>query len=80
MDVPVTVWLAVLGVIVVMLAIDLFAHRDAHVITAKEAAAWSGVWVAMGLGFGLLIWATSGAEFAGQYYAACGPCTSCWRT
>ncbi len=69
MDVPVTIWLAVLGVIVVMLAIDLFAHRDAHVITAREAAIWSAVWVAMGIGFGLIILATSGAEFAGQYYA-----------
>jgi tellurite resistance protein TerC len=67
--VPLTIWLAVLGVIVVMLAIDLFAHRDAHVISAKEAAIWSGIWVAMGLGFGVIIWATAGAEFAGQYYA-----------
>lgn len=66
---PVTIWLAVLGVIVVMLAIDLFAHRDAHVITAREAATWSVVWVAMGIGFGLIILVTSGAEFAGQYYA-----------
>ena len=53
MDVPLTVWLAVLGVILVMLAIDLFAHRAAHVISAKEAAAWSVVWVTIGLGFGL---------------------------
>jgi tellurite resistance protein TerC len=69
MDVPLTIWLAVLGVIVVMLAIDLFAHRDAHVISAKEAAIWSAIWVAMGVGFGMIIWATAGAEFAGQYYA-----------
>jgi tellurite resistance protein TerC len=69
MDVPLTIWLAVLGVIVVMLAIDLFAHRDAHVFTAKQAAIWSAVWVAMGIGFGLIIWATAGGEFAGQYYA-----------
>jgi TerC family integral membrane protein len=69
MDVPLTVWLAVLGVIVAMLALDLFAHRDAHVISAREAAVWSGVWVAMGVGFGAIIWATWGAELAGQYYA-----------
>jgi tellurite resistance protein TerC len=69
MDVPLTIWLAVLGVIVAMLAIDLFAHRDAHVISAKEAAIWSAIWVAMGIGFGVIIWATAGAEFAGQYYA-----------
>ncbi len=69
MDVSLTIWLAVLAVIVAMLAIDLFAHRDAHIITAREAAIWSAIWVATGVGFGLIIWATSGAEFAGQYYA-----------
>ena len=34
MDVSLTIWFAVLGMIVVMLAIDLVARRDAHVITA----------------------------------------------
>jgi tellurite resistance protein TerC len=68
MDVPLTIWLAVLGVIVAMLAIDLFAHRDAHVIHVREAAAWSAVWVALGIGFGLVVWVTAGAEFAGQYF------------
>jgi tellurite resistance protein TerC len=69
MDIPLTIWLAVLGVIVAMLMLDLFAHRRAHVIGVREAAAWSAAWVALGIGFGLIIWATSGAELAGQYYA-----------
>lgn len=69
MDVSVTVWVAVLAVIVTMLAIDLFAHRDAHVISAREAAAWSLVWVAMGVGFGVIVWQAWGAEPAGQYVA-----------
>ena len=43
MDVPFWLWAAVIGVIVVMLAVDLFAHRNAHVIRVREAAAWSGV-------------------------------------
>jgi tellurite resistance protein TerC len=68
-DVSLGIWLAVLAVIVVMLAIDLIAHRDAHIISAREAALWSAIWVAMGVGFGLLLWATSGAELAGQYFA-----------
>ena len=29
-----------------MLALDLFAHRKAHVIGVREAAVWSAVWVA----------------------------------
>lgn len=69
MDVSVTVWMAILAVIVAMLAIDLFAHRDAHVISAREAAAWSLVWVAMGVGFGVIVWQAWGAESAGQYFA-----------
>ena len=69
MNVPWWAWLAVLAVILLMLAIDLFAHRDAHVIGVREAAAWSGLWVALGVGFGVVIWRWAGGEFAAQYYA-----------
>ncbi|MBB3724144.1 TerC family protein [Nonomuraea dietziae] len=69
MDVPFWAWPAVLGVIAVMLAIDLFTHRRAHVVGIREAALWSAIWVALGLGFGAVIWWWQGAEFAGQYFA-----------
>lgn len=69
MTVPFWAWLAVLGFIVGMLAVDLFAHRRAHVIEVREAALWSAIWVAIGVGFGVLIWVTSGAEFGQQYFA-----------
>jgi len=69
MDVPFWVWLAVLAVIVAMLAVDLFAHRRAHVIGVREAAAWSGVWVATGAAFGGIVWWAYGAEAGQQYYA-----------
>jgi tellurite resistance protein TerC len=68
-NVPLWAWLAVLGVILAMLAIDLVAHRKAHVIGVKEAAAWSVFWVALGVGFGLIVGRIWGAEFASQYYA-----------
>jgi tellurite resistance protein TerC len=68
-DVPFWIWASVLGFIVVMLAVDLFAHRRAHVIGVKEAAAWSGVWVAFGVAFGALVWWVWGAEFGQQYFA-----------
>ena len=45
MSVPLWAWFVVLGVIVAMLAVDLVAHRKAHVIGVREAAAWSIVWV-----------------------------------
>lgn len=44
MNVPFWIWAAVLAFIVVILAIDLFAHGHAHVIGVREAAVWSGVW------------------------------------
>ena len=69
MDVPLWLWFAVLGVIVVMLAIDLFAHRHASVIEFKEAAAWSALWVSLGLGFGVYIWFEFGSEFGQQYFS-----------
>jgi tellurite resistance protein TerC len=62
-------WAAVLGVILVMLAVDLFAHRKAHVVGVREAAAWSGLWVALGIGFGAIVWWVWGGEFAAQYFA-----------
>lgn len=68
MNVPLWGWLAVLGVILAMLAVDLLAHRRAHVIGVREAAVWSAVWVAAGIGFGTLIWSVYGAERGGQYF------------
>ena len=69
MSVPLWAWFAVLGLILAMLALDLLAHRRAHVIGVREAAAWSAVWVALGVGFGALVWWRYGAEFGQQYFA-----------
>jgi len=69
MDVPLWAWFAVLGFIVTMLLVDLVAHRRAHVIGVREAAAWSAVWVAAGVAFGVLVWRFYGAEYGQQYFA-----------
>lgn len=69
MDVPLWIWLAVLGGIVAVLALDLLAHRSAHVIGVREAAAWSALWVAVGVGFGIGVWQVAGAELGRQYFA-----------
>jgi tellurite resistance protein TerC len=68
-DVSLSLWLAVLGLIVGMLAVDLFAHRRAHVIGVHEAAAWSAVWVVIGIAFGAWVWWAHGAELGQQYFA-----------
>lgn len=47
--VPVWGWVALTVAIAAMLALDLFLHRDNHVIGFQEAAVWSAVWVGAGL-------------------------------
>lgn len=65
-------WAAFLALVLVMLALDLGVfHRKAREVTLKEAAAWSGVWVALAGCFNLGIYALFGAtpalEFATGY-------------
>jgi tellurite resistance protein TerC len=69
MDVPLWAWAAVLAVILVMLTVDLLTHRKAHVVSVKEAAAWSAVWVSLGLAFGAVVWWAYGAQAGGEYFA-----------
>jgi tellurite resistance protein TerC len=68
--VPLWAWLAFAAVVVVMLAIDLLAHRRDHVIGFREAAAWSGVWVGVSLVFALVVGLTLGADPAVQFTTA----------
>ena len=63
------VWVALMVGVAAMLAIDLFLHRDNHVIGFREAAVWSAIWIAAGLAFGAVLWLWQGGETAGTYYA-----------
>lgn len=69
MDVSLWVWGALLGLVLVMLAVDLFMHRKAHIIGVREAAIWSAIWVSIGLAVGGAIWWYFGSEFGLQYFA-----------
>jgi tellurite resistance protein TerC len=69
MNVPLWAWFAVFAIILLMLAIDLIAHRTAHIIGVREAAAWSVFWVASGVSFGGIVWWLFGPEFGQQYFA-----------
>jgi tellurite resistance protein TerC len=63
-------WAAFVGLILGLLALDLFVfHKDAHVVSIKEAAAWSVVWVTLGLIFGGFVWAWLGPVSGGEYFA-----------
>ncbi len=68
-DVPLWLWASVIGLILAMLAVDLFAHRGERVVSLREAGGWSALWVTIGLGFGAFVWSRFGTEAAGEYYA-----------
>jgi tellurite resistance protein TerC len=70
MSVPLWAWAAFVAFVVAVLALDLFVlHRRAHEVSLSEAGAWSAVWVALGLGFGGLLWAWDGGDTAQAYLA-----------
>ena len=67
MNVSLTTWGLLLAFVFAMLLLDLFLHRGHHEIKFKEAAIWSSIWIACGLGVGALIWMQYGSEFGLQY-------------
>jgi tellurite resistance protein TerC len=69
-DVPFYAWIILVGAITAMLVIDLLlVHRTAHVITIREAAIESAIWISIGLLFGLVMLWWQGGQAAGEYYA-----------
>jgi tellurite resistance protein TerC len=62
------VWFALGGFVLVAAFIDLFVlNRNAHVVSIREAAAYTAVWVSLGLGFTFVLWASQGGQAAGEY-------------
>ena len=50
-------WAGFIVFVLLMLALDLGVfHRQAHVVTVKEALAWSAVWVSLGLSFAVFVY------------------------
>ncbi|WP_425613464.1 TerC family protein [Anatilimnocola sp. NA78] len=50
-------WVGFVCFVLLMLALDLGVfHRQAHVISIKEAVAWTGVWVSLGLTFAVFVY------------------------
>ncbi|MGX8904281.1 TerC family protein [Streptomyces netropsis] len=70
LEVPFWLWGAFAATVVVSLAVDLLAHRSAHVIGFKEAAAWSGLWVGLALIFGAVVFLVLGTTAGTEYTTA----------
>ena len=70
LDVTTTAWLATVGLIAALFAIDLIASGgEAHVVGFREAVGWSVFYIAVALGFGVVFGFIAGWEFGGQYFA-----------
>ena len=70
MNVPLWAWFGLVAFILVMLAVDLLAHRKAHVIEFKEAAWWSALWIGLSLGFAVLLAVTLGSTAGVEFTTA----------
>ena len=68
--VPWWAWAAFGAVVLILLAIDLLAHRGAHIIGFKEAAWWSALWVGVAIIFGIVVFFTLGTTAGVEYTTA----------
>ena len=63
-------WLAVVGVVLALFALDLYlAVRRPHAVGLGEAAVWSACYIAVAIGFGLVLWPLAGGHLAAEYLA-----------
>ncbi len=66
----VLVWSVVGAAVLALLVVDLVVFSGGkHEVSLKEAGIWSAVWLAVGLGFALVVWALEDGQHAGGYLA-----------
>ncbi len=64
-----TLWIVTVAFVAAVVAVDLAVTRRPHEVSLREAAWWSALYVAVPLGFAVVVWSRAGAEVAGQYLA-----------
>ncbi|MFI8090638.1 TerC family protein [Streptomyces sp. NPDC086080] len=69
-DVPFWLWMVFGVIVLVSLAVDLLAHRTAHVIGFREAAAWSALWIGLAIAFGGVVFLVVGTDAGVEYTTA----------
>ncbi|WP_214324164.1 TerC family protein [Nonomuraea sediminis] len=71
MTVPVWAWIAVIGGLLLVLAVDLWIvdRGEAREFSMKQAGYWVTFYVALAVIFGGLLWAVFGAAKAGEFFA-----------
>lgn len=68
MSVPWWVWLATLGALAALLAMDLLTGRGGRPVRTRESVGWVLLSVACSVLFGLGVWWFGGVRFAIEYY------------
>jgi tellurite resistance protein TerC len=70
MTVPTWVWLATIGGLILLLALDLvIVDRHPHEVKVGEAARWVVFYIACAVLFGLGVWYFSGGRYATEFFA-----------
>jgi tellurite resistance protein TerC len=70
LDVTFTAWAVTIGVIVALLAVDLFqAMRNPHAVQFREAAFQSIFYIGVAVSFGVVFGLIAGWDFGTQYFA-----------
>src|SRR4051794_31385909 len=60
-------WAATLGLVVLLIGIDFLLTRRPHEVSFREAAGWSGFYIALPLAFGGYLWSQYGSVTATAY-------------
>jgi tellurite resistance protein TerC len=70
-SVPVWAWIAVIGGLIVVLAIDLWIvdRGEAREFSMRQAGYWVTFYVVLAIAFGVVMWTTVGADRAGEFFA-----------
>ncbi len=68
--VPAWAWGLLAGVMLLLIAVDLVAHRGDRIDSRRRALVWTVVWIAAAVVFGAGVAVWFGADAAEQYFAA----------
>lgn len=69
-SVPWYLYVAFIGFVIAMLLVDLkFFHTEEHEPTIRESATWVGIWIALAVVFGAIVFVWKGVNTGAEYTA-----------
>jgi tellurite resistance protein TerC len=69
-EIPQWAWASFALILLMLLTIDLFSHREGRETSRNWAIAWCVVWIITGMAFGVFIWIVVGRHAVDEYVAA----------